>query len=563
MRIIWGEGMFILFQVAKISIKKEEKTKFSKREQEVVKKFLDQIDLIPNKTKILDVKDTKNKIEEILEKQKKPDINVEGMILVLNEEEIKILESVFERLGYEFKAEALPEDHEYVKVWKNQFEAKNDIKAFFDYVYIGKEVEIPSSDVKPKSSLQVFDINLKAIKKKIDNVGEQISDLKEKYTDDKNNQREEIGEKQKLKADEQKKETNVSEFIIKQQIMVDSINFNKKADEKDESSYKIQKLVNELVEVEFQADLSQNVKNSNKKRSAELLDKINDAVKNYNIQFTYSNGYPKRIDKSDGKIWYAVKLEQKNIENENKERPLGFVYKNKVELGTGNNIVNFNQPINKNNPKSKYKIEVLVEGQEVEYNYAAFDKIKDEFLSTINNITENTGKKYRFTQDYPKHIEGTTKWKVKIEEVSEEKESKESNQIENKKMEVKPIQQEQKKLTYTEETKITAQNIISALNNYREQKKTSMEPRNFKLLNREINSQVAELEQLVKLLLPNRILIKSEGLETYFKVVNNEGMIEASLEVVGNSILKHIDELKGKSEQEIIQKLISNGLLRA
>lgn len=432
--------MFILFQVAKISIKKEEKTKFSKREQEVVKKFLDQIDLIPNKTKILDVKDTKNKIEEILEKQKKPDINVEGMILVLNEEEIKILESVFERLGYEFKAEALPEDHEYVKVWKNQFEAKNDIKAFFDYVYIGKEVEIPSSDVKPKSSLQVFDINLKAIKKKIDNVGEQISDLKEKYTDDKNNQREEIGEKQKLKADEQKKETKASEFIIKQRIMVDGINFNKKADEKDESSYKIQKLVNELVEVEFQADLSQNVKNSNKKQSAELLDKINDAVKNYNIQFTYSNGYPKRIDKSDGKIWYAVKLEQKNIENENKERPLGFVYKNKVELGTGNNIVNFNQPINKNNPKSKYKIEVLVEGQEVEYNYAAFNDIKDKFLSTINNITENTGKKYRFSQGYPKQIEGTTKWKVKIEEVSEEKESKESNQIENKKMEVKPIQ---------------------------------------------------------------------------------------------------------------------------
>lgn len=90
-----------------------------------------------------------------------------------------------------------------------------------------------------------------------------------------------------------------------------------------------------------------------------------------------------------------------------------------------------------------------------------------------------------------------------------------------------------------------------------------MKTRDFKLLNREINSQVAELEQLVKLLLPNRILIKSEGLETYFKVVNNEGMIEASLEVVGNSILKHIDELKGKSEQEIIQKLISDGLLKA
>lgn len=401
--------MVILFQVF-INIENKEIAKFSKEEQKVIKKFLDQVNLIPDKTNFLDAKDTKNKIKEILEKNKRPDINVKGMVLVLTSDEIKILESVFERLGYEFKAEILPSNHNYSKAWNDKFSGENDIKGFFEYVYIGKEIQLPNSSAKSKQKLQIYEIDLNTIGEKIDNTSKKISDLKNKYyEDDKNNKKEES----KNIENKQKEETK-REITIKEPIIIEGINFNKKADEKDESSYKVEKLVNEGIEIEYQADLSQNIKNSNKKRSDELLNKINEAVKSYNIQFKYSNGYPKRIDKSDGKIWYVVKLEEKSIEKEKLENPV-LVYKNEVWLGEGNNRANFNKPLNKNDPNSKYKFEVLIEGQEVEYNYSAFNSIKDTFIAKINEIT---GKKYRFSAGYPKEVKKGT-FKVKIEEVKE------------------------------------------------------------------------------------------------------------------------------------------------
>ncbi|MEM3714480.1 MAG: hypothetical protein QXF82_05985, partial [Nitrososphaeria archaeon] len=85
------------------------------------------------------------------------------------------------------------------------------------------------------------------------------------------------------------------------------------------------------------------------------------------------------------------------------------------------NGINFN----KVDTDGKYKIQKLLEGREVEYSYKNFLEIKDTLLKEINR---RTGRTYKYAEDYPNLVPGTTKYRVKLELVSDEKSDSSSTQ---------------------------------------------------------------------------------------------------------------------------------------
>ncbi|MEM4133658.1 MAG: hypothetical protein QXO35_00350 [Candidatus Micrarchaeia archaeon] len=414
-------------------------------ERNALEKLIQQMSYVNNK----DFTDSVRKFF----KSNKGEIKFTG---IFTASELDNLEKALNKLGYKFEFSIIPNDDEQIQKWY-KYTNKDpalDIKNFINFMNGGSvEFELSTSKISKESNegmdgtLQVMNINITTIQKNIDNIQEDLKGIKKKYNDTSSTQVEQSkseGKKEEEEVREQKSDETLQKALDQiGNIQVKIGGKQTRINEISSAKSKLKKLeqgLNEGESVSFTMNPNLVMMNNLKEIAKYWAGKDVKEEQISENKFVYTGeggSYEVKYEKGQYIITHLQSIQKKEPKQE-----ITNVFSMELII----NGINFNKP----DTDGKHKVQKLLEGKEVEYNYKDFPKIKDAFLAEINN---RTGRTYKYAAGYPKQVGTTNKYIVKLELVSDEKSNSSSTQPPEGMQKPTETSKQEKKGSTTKETK--------------------------------------------------------------------------------------------------------------
>ncbi|MEM3771503.1 MAG: hypothetical protein QXW80_04245 [Candidatus Micrarchaeia archaeon] len=392
-----------------------------KDERNALEKLIQQMSYVNNK-------DFTNSVREFF-KSNKGEIKFTG---IFTASELESLEKGLDKLGYKLTFSIISSDDGQIQKWYKYTnrDPASDVKNFINFMNggsvafelsTGKETSKEPNIKKKDDGLQYVVLDISSLQKKVDNAQSELEKLKSGY------------EKSKVTTslDNQYKE-EVKKEVIEQQ-----------------SDGALQKALNQIKNIQVEIGGKPTKLGEIPATQSKLKELEEGLGEGKSLSFTMKeNSVMMDNLKEIAKYWAGKNVKEEKVSN-NKYKFTGEGGSYEVKYENGKYIITrlqftqvkeekqetqniFSEELiinginfNKVDTDGKYKIQKLLEGREVEYSYKNFLEIKDTLLKEINR---RTGRTYKYAEDYPNLVPGTTKYRVKLELVSDEKSDSSSTQ---------------------------------------------------------------------------------------------------------------------------------------
>ncbi|MEM4589881.1 MAG: hypothetical protein QXK21_01275 [Candidatus Micrarchaeia archaeon] len=413
--------MLILFKLAMETPKEKltaeglfDKTKLKnleKDERNALEKLIQQMSYVNNKDFI-------DSVREFF-KSNKGEIKFTG---IFTASELENLEKGLDKLGFKLTFSIISSDDGQIQKWYKYTnrEPASDVKNFINFMN-GGSVEFELSTRKESNKreddsskkLQIGALDITPKQKKIDNIQEDLEGIKAKYNNTSSTQPEQSkSESQEEEVREQKSNQILQEAL--NQIKDIKVNVGGKQTEIGSiknTQPKLKILEQGLKEGESVSfTMNRNlVMMNNLKEIAKYW--AGENVKEEQIsenKFVYTGEGGSYEVKYENGQYIITRLS--SIQNKETKQETQNVFSEKLVI----NEIDFN----KVDKDGKHKVQKLLEGKEVEYNYKDFLNVKDNLLAEIN---KRTGRTYRYVEGYPKQVGTTNIHRVKLELVGDKK----------------------------------------------------------------------------------------------------------------------------------------------
>ncbi|MEM3369808.1 MAG: hypothetical protein QXE90_03055 [Candidatus Micrarchaeia archaeon] len=338
--------------------------------------------------------------------------------------ELENLEKGLKKLGYKLELSIIPDDDEQIQKWYKYTnrDPASDVKNFINFMNGGSvEFELSTRKIskesrKDDSELQIRDLDITPIQK-IDNTQKDLEGIKAKYNDTSSTQAEQS--QSEGKKEEEVREQKSNQILQEALNQIKNIKVNVRGNQTiiggiETTQPKLKKLeqgLNEGESVSFTMNrnlvMMDNLKEIAKYWAGENVKE--EQISENKFVYTGEGGsYEVKYDK--GQYQYVITHLQSIQKKEPKQDTTNVFF---IDLMI--NEINFN----KVDKDGKHKVQKLLEGKEVEYNYKNFLNVKDNLLTEIN---KRTGRIYKYADGYPAQVSGTTNtYKVKLELVDDKK----------------------------------------------------------------------------------------------------------------------------------------------